>query len=76
MFLTEFRRQKYTGGIFSWVGIFLTVTPEAKLAMLVCIIASPSQTQMLDVLSTIEIGFANANARYAVALRQGNTLFF
>ena len=27
MFLTEFRTQKYTGGIISRVGIFLTVTP-------------------------------------------------
>ena len=27
MFLTEFHMQKYTGGIISWVGIFLTVTP-------------------------------------------------
>ena len=27
MFLTDFRTQKYTGGIISRVGIFLTVTP-------------------------------------------------
>ena len=27
MFLTDFHMQKYTGGIISWVGIFLTVTP-------------------------------------------------
>ena len=27
MFLTDFCTQKYTGGIISWVGIFLTVTP-------------------------------------------------
>ena len=26
MFLTDFHTQKYTGGIISWVGIFLTVT--------------------------------------------------
>ena len=26
MFLTDFRTQKYMGGIISWVGIFLTVT--------------------------------------------------
>ena len=26
MFLTDFRMQKYTGGIILWVGIFLTVT--------------------------------------------------
>ena len=26
MFLTDFHMQKYTGGIISWVGIFLTVT--------------------------------------------------
>ena len=26
MFLTDFRTQKYTGGIISWVGIFLTIT--------------------------------------------------
>ena len=26
MFLTYFHTQKYTGGIISWVGIFLTVT--------------------------------------------------
>ena len=30
MFLTDFRTQKYTGGIISWVGIFLTVTPGAR----------------------------------------------
>ena len=29
MFLTDFRKQKYTGGIILWVGIFLTVTPAA-----------------------------------------------
>ena len=27
MFLTDFRTRKYTRGIISWVGIFLTVTP-------------------------------------------------
>ena len=27
MFLTDFHIQKYTGGIISQVGIFLTVTP-------------------------------------------------
>ena len=27
MFLTDFRTRKYTGGIISRVGIFLTVTP-------------------------------------------------
>ena len=27
MFLTDFHMQKYTGGIISRVGIFLTVTP-------------------------------------------------
>ena len=27
MFLTDFRMRKYTGGIISRVGIFLTVTP-------------------------------------------------
>ena len=27
MFLTDFRTRKYTGGIMSRVGIFLTVTP-------------------------------------------------
>ena len=26
MFLTDFHTRKYTGGIISWVGIFLTVT--------------------------------------------------
>ena len=30
MFLTEFHTQKYTGGIISWVGIILTVTPAAN----------------------------------------------
>ena len=30
MFLTDFRTQKYTGGIISRVGIFLTVTPAGK----------------------------------------------
>ena len=30
MFLTEFRMQKYTGGIISWVDIFLTVTLAAN----------------------------------------------
>ena len=39
MFLTDFRTRKYTGGIISWVGIFLTVTPvtvtmESKLLYL------------------------------------------
>ena len=29
MFLTDFHTRKYTGGIISWVGIFLTVTPAA-----------------------------------------------
>ena len=28
MFLTDFRTRKYTGGIISRVGIFLTVTPD------------------------------------------------
>ena len=27
MFLIDFRMQKYTGGIISWIGIILTVTP-------------------------------------------------
>ena len=31
MFLTDFHMQKYTGGIISWVGIFLTVTPGIRL---------------------------------------------
>ena len=30
MFLTDFHMQKYTRGIISWVGIFLTVTPAAN----------------------------------------------
>ena len=30
MFLTDFRTQKYTGGIISQVGIFLTVTPSCE----------------------------------------------
>ena len=29
MFLTDFHMRKYTGGIISWVGIFLTVTPAS-----------------------------------------------
>ena len=29
MFLTDFRMRKYTGGIISRVGIFLTVTPDS-----------------------------------------------
>ena len=31
MFLTDFCTQKYTGGIISRVGIFLTVTMAARL---------------------------------------------
>ena len=30
MFLTDFHTQKYAGGIFSQVGIFLTVTPAVN----------------------------------------------
>ena len=30
MFLTDFRTRKYTGGIISRVGIFLTVTPVTE----------------------------------------------
>ena len=30
MFLTDFHMRKYTGGIISWVGIFLTVTLAAN----------------------------------------------
>ena len=30
MFLTDFRTRKYTRGIISLVGIFLTVTPDKK----------------------------------------------
>ena len=30
MFLTDFHMQKYTGGIISRVGIFLTLTPAAN----------------------------------------------
>ena len=34
MFLIDFRTRKYTGGIISRVGIFLTVTPETALIRL------------------------------------------
>ena len=35
MFLTDFRTQKYTGGIISRVGIFLTVTPDRPVVWLI-----------------------------------------
>ena len=33
MFLTDFRTQKYTGGIILQVGIFLTVTPACAISL-------------------------------------------
>ena len=42
MFFTDFHMQKYTGGIISWVGIFLTVT----LANLIDLCVKPNVDSM------------------------------
>ena len=55
MFLTDFRTRKYTGGIISRVGIFLTVTPAASLRSA----NAPTIDKYHSVLSVIELFCSN-----------------